>query len=220
MITSTNANDFTLEGGGMATYTFVDLHIPEAAGLADLTGVEADLGRAHEYAEALQKQIRSTRPDWSLVEPLSIAIAVAYSRAFGPGVRSNLREDDLTCLSPAQREAHDRIRNYRDKHVAHSINAFEHNQPRAQYCLERVETEGVTGIGSSHGRVSGLSSQDILNVIELTNVLLRHVGLRIKQEQTKLLAIVRNMPLTQVLAGGQGAFGVNSDTPVGKARRK
>jgi len=204
----------------MATYTFVDLHIPEAAVLADLTGVEADLRRAREYAEALQKQMESVRPDWSLVEPLSVAVAVAYCRAFGPGVRSNLREDDLTCLSPAQRDAHDRIRDYRDKHIAHSINAFEHNQPRAHYCLERVETEGITGIGCSHGRVSSLSSQDILNVIELTNVLLLHVSARIKEEQTKLLAIVRTMPLAEVLAGGQGAFRVNSDTPVGKARRK
>jgi hypothetical protein len=80
--------------------------------------------------------------------------------------------------------------------------------------------EGITGIGCSHGRVSSLSSTDILNVIELTKVLLQHVGARIKEEQTKLLAIVRSMPLQQVLAGGQGAFRVKSDTPVGKARRK
>jgi hypothetical protein len=204
----------------VATHTFVDLHIPEAAVLADLTGIEADLRRAREYAQVLDSQMRSAKPDWDLVEGLSAAVAVVYSRAFGPGVRANLREDDLACLSPGQRDAHDRLRAYRDKHVAHSINAFEHNQPRAHYCLERVESEGITGIGCSHGRVSSLSSRDVANVIELTAVLLQYVGARIKEEQTKLLGVVRAMPLTEILAGGQGAFRVDSDTPVDRPRRK
>jgi hypothetical protein len=190
----------------MVTHTWADLHIPEAAVLADLTGIRADLVRAKETANALAAILKSQKPDWSLVEPLSVAVAVAYSRPFLSGVRLSLKEGDLAVLTPFEREAHDHLRAFRDKHVAHSVNAFEHNQPRAQYCVERVETEGITGIGCSHGRVSGLSSDDVERVPGLCSTLLNHVDARIAAEQKRLLPIVRAMPLAEVLAGGRRAF--------------
>jgi hypothetical protein len=202
----------------VGTYTSVDLHIPEARLLADLTGIQADLVRARTFAVTLEGLMRSDNPDWSLVEPLSIAVAVAYSRAFTTGVRTNLKEDDLATLTPAQRDAHQRLRAYRDKHVAHSVNAFEQNQPRAEYCVERLDSEGIAAVGCSHGRVSSLSSRDIEDVIELTTTLWTHVDARIKQERAKLLAIVRKMPLAEVLAGGQGAFRIPDGADVGKTR--
>ena len=148
----------------MATYRFVDLHIPGAKLLADLTGIRADLINARDYALALKKLMVTEKPDWSLVEPLSIAVAVAYSRAFTTGVRTKLHDTDLAALTLGQREAHDHFRAYRDKHVAHSVNAFEHNQPRAHYWDERVDAEGIVAVGCSHGRVASLSTRDIENV--------------------------------------------------------
>ena len=142
----------------MATYRFVDLHIPEAKLLADLTGIRADLTNARDYVLAIKKLMESEKPDWRLVEPLSIAVAVAYSRAFTTGVRTRLDDADLAALTPKQRDAQHRLRAYRDKHVAHSVNAFEHNQPRAHYWAERVEAEGIVAVGCSHGRVSSLST--------------------------------------------------------------
>jgi hypothetical protein len=204
----------------VARYRFVDLHIPEAKLLADLTGIRADLTNARDYALALKKLMVAEKPDWTLVEPLSIAIAVAYSRAFTTGVRARLDDTDLTALTSAQREAHDHLRAYRDKHVAHSVNAFEHNQPRAHYWAERVEAEGIVAVGCSHGRVASLSTRHIEDVVELTTTLLVHVDARIAGEQAQLLAIVRKMPLDEVLAGGQGAFRVDSDTPADKARKR
>ena len=204
----------------MATYRFVDLHIPEAKLLADLTGIRADLTNARDYALALKKLMAAEKPDWSLVEPLSIAVAVAYSRAFTTGVRAKLHDTDLAALTPGQREAHDHLRAYRDKHVAHSVNAFEHNQPRAHYWAERVEAEGIAAVGCSHGRVASLSTRNLENVAELTTTLLAHVEARIAGEQAQLLKIVRKMPLSEVLAGGQGAFLVDSATPVDKARKR
>jgi len=204
----------------MATHTWVDLHMPEAQLLADLTGIKADLERARETAQLLSKTMTAEKPDWSLVEPLSVAAAVAYSRPFMTGVRTRLGEDDLSTLSPVQREAHDRLRAYRDKHVAHSVNAYENNNPRAQYCVERVNEEGITAIGCSHGRVSGLSPSDIGNMTELATLLINGVERRIKEEQARLLQIVRNMPLEKVLTGGQGAFQIDHTTPIDQRRKK
>jgi len=130
----------------MTTHTWADLNIPEATIFADLYGVSVDLGSAKDMAQLLKDALDSGRPNWEIVEPYSIAIAVRYSRSFVTGVRTRLGEEDLTIFSPEQRNAHERLRAYRDKHVAHSVNEFEENLPRANYCEERVREEGITSI--------------------------------------------------------------------------
>jgi len=204
----------------MATHTWVDLDIPEAQMLQDLTGIKVDLERARDTALQLDKVRAAEKPDWSLVEPLSVAAAVAYSRSFMTGVRSRLDEDDLTAFSPQHREAHEHLRAYRDKHVAHSVNAYENNNARAQYCIERVKEEGITAVGCSHGRVLSLSSGDTSSIIQLTAILIEHVERRIKAEQARLLEIVRQMPLGEVLAGGQGSFRIDHTKSIDQRRKK
>lgn len=190
----------------MATHTWVDLQIPEATKLADLSGILWDLQRAREISELLAKELSSPKANWDLVEPLSIAAVVMYSRPFSGGVRLRLGEDDLKILTPEQRSAHDHIRAYRDKHVAHSVNVFEENIPHANYCVERVQEEGITGIAYGGGRIVGLSGAEVNAIIELASVLKTQIEAQIKSEQERLLPIVRSMPLEKVLAGGQKAF--------------
>lgn len=190
----------------MATHTWVDLRIAEAARLADLSGISWDLRSAREFAEILTAEFLAVKPNWAFVEPLSIAIAVMYSRPFMKGARRWLGNKDLAILTPDQRAAHDHLRFYRDKHVAHSVNGFEENIPRAQYCVERVKDEGITAIGHGGGRVTGLSGAELNAVIELTTVLQAYVDTAIVKERQRLLKLVRKMPLEEVLAGGQKAF--------------
>src|SRR5438132_4516866 len=111
----------------MATYDYVDLKIPDAKLAADLNGISFDLRRARYFAEQLISELQSRSTNWSMVEPLSIAISVTYARAFSTGVRRWLSESDLQILSSEQRSAHDYIYEYRNKHVAHSVNEFEEN---------------------------------------------------------------------------------------------
>jgi len=190
----------------MATYTWVDLRIPEATRLADLHGIATDLQRAQEFARLFLAQFNTEPSNWQLVEPLSIAIAFAYARAFSGGVRHHLTEEDLASLTEAQRATHQFLRDYRDKHIAHSVNEFEENIARANYCQERVATEGFTSIGYGGGRLVSLSGNEIQAVIEITAALEIHVRNQIKAEEERLLPIVRAMPLEVVLAGGQKAF--------------
>ncbi|MBK5282114.1 MAG: hypothetical protein JJE16_08510, partial [Nitrospiraceae bacterium] len=62
----------------MATHTWVDLQIPEATQLADLSGILWDLQRAREFAQMLASEFAAAKTDWRLVEPLSIAATVMY----------------------------------------------------------------------------------------------------------------------------------------------
>jgi hypothetical protein len=71
----------------VATNTFVELNLPEAADLADLTGIRYDLGTAKDFAVRLRSILSTDRPDYSLVDPLSTAILVRYSRVFVGGIR-------------------------------------------------------------------------------------------------------------------------------------
>jgi hypothetical protein len=203
----------------MATHTWVDLKIPEAERLADLAGISFDLQRAREFAQLLVAEFSASKPNWGLVEPLSIAAVVMYSRPFMTGVRLRLGEDDLKGLTAEQRAAHEHLRAYRDKHAAHSVNVFEENIPRANYCVERVREEGITGISYGSGRIISLSGADSKALIDLTKTLETHVQALITAEQKRLLPIVRGMPLETVLAGGQKAFVASaSDVAVRRSR--
>lgn len=204
----------------MTTNTWVDLEIPEAKTLADLTGIRYDLNSARDLAKMLEAEIAAEAPNWQLADPLSTAILVRYSRAFASGVRSPLGNDALAVLSPEQREMHARLRAIRDKHLAHSVNAFEENQPVARYCEERVSQEGITSVECNHSRILGLNSREIAGVIELTTVFLEFVDGRLQEEKQRLLHIVRSMPLERVLAGRQKALVPDIDSPVARKRAK
>ncbi len=190
----------------MATHTWVDLHMPEADLLADLNGVVGDLRRAREYAEMTLNALEGERRSLPFVEPLSIAMAVTYARAFSGGVRYHLTEEDLTIFSESQRALHQFFRDYRDKHLAHSVNEFEENMARAYYCVERVESEGFTSVGYGGGRIVSLGSDMVRALIEITHVLESSVRKKISAEEEKLLSLVRAMPIEVVLAGGQKTF--------------
>lgn len=203
----------------MATHTWVDLQIPEAEGLADLAGILFDLQRAREFAQLLVAEFAATKPNWGLAEPLSIAAVVMYCRPFMTGVRLRLGENDLKGLTAEQHAAHERLRAYRSMHVAHSINVFEENIPRANYCVERVKEEGITGISYGSGRIVSLSGADLEELIDLATALEAHIQALIATEQERLLPIVRGMSLETVLAGGQKVFvASSSDVAVRRSR--
>jgi len=202
----------------MATYDYVDLKIPDAKLAADLNGISFDLRRARYFAEQLISELQSRSTNWSMVEPLSIAISVTYARAFSTGVRRWLSESDLQILSSEQRSAHDYIYEYRNKHVAHSVNEFEENLARAYYCIERVQDEGISSIGYGGGRVSGLSERDAHAVVELTNIFEKHLEQQIADENKRLLELVRLMPIRDVLSMGKEVF-VPRNENIGKRRK-
>ena len=142
------------------------------------------------------------KPDWNLVDPLSTAVLVRYSRLFVTGVRARLGEEALQTLSGPQREKHIRLRAFRDKHIAHSVNAFEDNQPVARYWVERVKEEGITSVECNHTRIAGLA-QTMLKLL-LNNdghVLVRDA--RLKEEKRKGLGDCKKMPAEEGLSGSR-----------------
>ena len=203
----------------MATHTWADLAIEEAARLADLNGISHDLRRAREFADRLTNERKSEKYDPDIVESLSISTVVMYSRPFLTGARHRLGEAELAVLSESQREAHNHLRAYRDKHVAHSVNALEQNVPRANYCEERVAVEGITGISCAGFRVVGLSSADLDAVVELTALFLKMADDHMEKEKEALLKVVRERPLEEILSGGRKAIVVDVCASISSRRK-
>jgi hypothetical protein len=185
----------------VAKNVYVEIDIPEAATLAGYTGIESDLLTAREFARLLAEYEKKP-PDWSLADPLTTATLVRYARPFASGVRIPLGDEALATLNPEQRAKHDWFKAVRDKHIAHSVNAFEENQPIARYWLERVDEEGITQIQCNQDRMIGLSEPHLHDLIDLTVVLLTFVQARLVEEKAKVLEIVRRMPIAEVLARG------------------
>ena len=204
----------------MAVHTFVEFEMPEAEDFADLTGIRYDLESARSLSRKFQSVMEGENPDYELVDALTTAILVRYSRPFSRGVRRRLTEDALDRMSEGQRRKHERFRDFRDKHIAHSVNAFEENQPIARYVEGREKSEGVYAVECHHGRVIGLSSSEIENLIELTTAMIEYVDGLLDIEKKALLEKVRSTSFDQLLSQRRIRMSSPHNMDIKKARHK
>lgn len=207
----------------MATHTFVHFEHDEASALARLASISFDLRSTIQLCEYFEAQCAAAEhgyPPSEIIDAFSTAILVRYSRAFLTGVRRGLGEDALAVLSSTQRDNHERLRAFRDKHVAHSVNAFEDTKVQARYCEERVHTEGITSVSAAHYRVMGLSSGDVEDVADLCRTLTAYVDAESERERRRLLEFVRSMPPADVLSMPSSPTLAPDHSKIGKRRKR
>lgn len=207
----------------MATHTFVHFDHPEASELARITSIRFDLSSTVDLCNYLEAQVAGSPNRWpasEVTDAFSTAIIIRYNRAFVSGARHGLRNQELNALTDEQREAHERFRALRDKHFAHSVNAFEDTRVQARYCLERVEVEGITSVSAAHYRVFGLSQNDLGAIKTLCECFLNYLKQIEKDEQTRLLGVVRNMPLANVLSAESAPLMTPANIRVDKRRSR
>jgi hypothetical protein len=197
----------------MATHSFVEVDLSEAAKLESLVGMSYDLKQAATFALRLKGVLSDGRREGDLIEPLWIAAIVQYFRALGGGVRQNLNEVLLESLNGEQKKRHDWFYEVRGRHVVHSVNTFEKSQTIARFVEEELNERGITAIECNHHRVIGPSIDDVDELISIARALLGSVETLIKEEKTRLLAIVRGIPIDVVLAGRKDAYQPDMDRP-------
>lgn len=205
----------------MATHTFVHFDHEEAAELSQLESIRHDLVSTVHLCEFFAAQCAQSEHGYAcseITDAFSTAILIRYSRAFVSGVRRGLGEDALQALTPEQRANHEHFRAFRDKHIAHSVNAFEDTKIQARFCLERVEQEGITGVSAAHYRVVGLCSKDISDILQLCSVLLKYLDGAIQVEKMRVLNVLRAMPVAEVLSRPSAPLLVPDHSKVSKRR--
>jgi hypothetical protein len=123
------------EGEELGTPAY-ELDIPEARDAEEWHSVYRDLEfvidvagylvRLMEQREQQQGQPTSVGTASFLEKALYTAALVAYTRCFGTGKRKNKLDDSIFAGDAAHLlERHRYWKNTRDKHIAHSVNAFE-----------------------------------------------------------------------------------------------
>lgn len=208
----------------MAVHTFVAFNLPEASDFADLTGIRHDLESARNFAKELKKSLErmfgQEPQEVQIIDALSIAVLVRYIRPFSTGPNRRLGEKILKNLNKIQREKHNYLKDFRDKHIAHSINAFEEFQPVARYVEERVDVEGIYAVECQHDRVVGLSIRDVEDVIDLTTTMLCCLEHLLKIEKQRLLIKIRSVPLQDLLSAEEFRHASSNKADVKRPRRK
>jgi hypothetical protein len=181
---------------------YVELDLPEAIYLADYTGIQIDLKTAKQFIELLGYTYPSGAEARNITDALTTAILVRYFRAFG-GIRAkSWWEEGFACLTQDERDMHQHLKDIRDKHIAHSLNFYEENRPTARYWTDSIEQEGFQSIECNHIRVIGLGGQEIVTLISVIDKLEKFLVHKISEEKTRIMEIVRQMPVKKVLAMG------------------
>jgi hypothetical protein len=192
--------------------------VPEAAGLASLVGIDQDLLGVLDYCKVLDdRQLE----DWNHVEwdAISSAIVVRYARCFAQGVRGRLEGSLLSDAPDELREAHDFFIEMRNKHVAHSVNAFEENEVCLSIGDGFVSSEEIDFVGSTHGRVSGLSFGGPALMRRLVNWVRERVEEEKTKERAAILRLARTRPLSELKSYGIPQIGDAGDSSGVRKRR-
>jgi len=202
----------------MASYVFTDVNLREAQLYADYVSIEHDLSRTRDFVAMVLQEQRNAQPNWSLLGALMVAVIVQYARPFSGDQRARTGEKRELILSPEQLEAHQYYLAIRSKFIAHSVNAFEDNQPVAYYVAEEPE-QGVTSISCQHRRVAALAEADLETIDELAGAWLTYVRQRRETEQAALLEIVQQIPLEDLLKEPQSDGRLDLSRPMASRRR-
>jgi hypothetical protein len=206
----------------MGTIKFANIgHIVDMTAFGGIHGIRYDLESAARIAEYLLKLSNGEFPGPEIMDGLSTALVVRYSRAFVSGVRhSPHARTALAELTEEQRAVHDAVVTMRDKHIAHSVNAQEESWIGAQYYEERVAEDGFVGVAVHHGRTIGFGENELHSILDVIKTLLTFIDARIKEEEARLLPPPKSLSAEEILSDPRSELTWDGDgTPPHKRRK-
>jgi len=173
---------------------------PNETRLPDIHGWAQDIQSARELANRLSQEFSAENPDLVLLDALSTAAVVRYSRCFTTGIRARLSIEELTAASPAEIDLHQRVCDVRNWHVAHAVNEQE---VHALYVILDGSPEATTGaIGfSSFSSVdSPLQPFEASALSELCERWIGWLSTQLIQEQAPLIALANRFSRAELLS--------------------
>jgi hypothetical protein len=131
-------------------------------------------------------------------EALSTATAIAYARCFGSGVRTSLPADDTTLVDPNFRTLHSFLIEFRNKHVAHSVNSFEENIVSVHITQDFTASAEIESITSRHTRQTGFNFDLPERIQRLAKWWLDWIVAQMDNERAQLLCLLRTLDLAEI----------------------
>lgn len=176
----------------MATYTFVNIKLPEAKRLEDLYSIAYDLDACSKNCDYyLETSNKLSQPDGNqhYLECFSVNVFIKYGRCFVRGARTDTQIELSKVVPEGYRELHELFLDVRDKYIAHSINDFEDHNVRVWLNPEeRGKKINNVNIGSVY--LSGPELIHFIKLKELITHLLKWVDAEKKKEQNILREVV------------------------------
>lgn len=169
---------------------FVDASdLPTARHLADLSLLMADLGYVAACCDRLIA--RGDSDDGVVQRALWFSAVVAYARCFGTGVRHGLATEVLDELDlEGAREFHQTLMDFRNKHVAHSVNAFEEATVGVLLSDNKAEIAGVAALNFT---LVGRVDDEVRDFGRLTAALLSFVSAEAQVARDTLVEEARDL---------------------------
>lgn len=169
----------------MALLRYVNIDLPESERLFDLSGMAIDMSGAIAACEQLSTDILN-----QFCKDFSISLFAQYGRCFKGGVRIKTSRELEAAILAEDRELHQFILNYRDKHVSHSVNEYENHRVRVWLNPEeRGRAINAINIESTYLVGPGTIVADICSLCKRH---LEWIEGEIRIEEAHLLEIVKN----------------------------
>ena len=184
---------------------------PVETRLPDIHGWLQDIHSAQEFASRLSHELSTENPDPVLLDALSTAALVRYSRCFTTGKRARLSIVELSTASPTDIDLHERLRGIRDWHIAHPVNEQE---VHALYVIVDGSPEATTGaIGfSSFSSVSlHLQPSEVSTMLELCQKWIHWLNEQLIKEEIPLRPLVSRLSRAELLSLSQDEPQPNSN---------
>lgn len=173
---------------------------PVETRVPNIHGWLEDIHAAHDMATRLLHESRAENPDPVLLDALTTATIVRYSRCFTSGIRKRLSINELADASPEEIEIHEKILTIRNRHIAHPVNEQE---VHALYVIldgSPEATTGAIGFSSYSSSESPLLRFEVSSLMELCEKWFRWLEAQLVEANTQLFPIASLLSRAELLS--------------------
>ena len=167
--------------------------VPEAGDLMDAHGIRRDFVTAKAEAHYLLSHLANADPiDFLLIQALTTSVIVRYCRPFADGVRNfHIARGLVGELSSTEGLYHQRNLDWRNKHIAHSVNSFETNYLYAEWVEKPMMPSTITKIGVAETKIIGLNSAELEAIVSITEKYIGSLDKLIAAETQRVLELAK-----------------------------
>jgi hypothetical protein len=180
----------------------VKVEFDEVQDLADLIGLHTDLASVVEMTRRLSEMLRQKEQDHDTltVQSLWSSALVTYVRCFASGKRYGLTERIYSELPGEPIATHRYYKDTRDKHIAHSVNAFEETVVGVILSDQELESIEVLGVANLTAHRISDSPEGVDQLRGLAEHARRYVAQKGQEAEEKLLNKAKLLTAEQLRA--------------------
>ena len=168
--------------------------------VADIHGWLEDMYSTRQFVHRLIQTLDHPTADPVIIDALSSAALVRYSRCFTTGIRKQLSINQLTSASIADAAIHDRLRGVRDWHLAHPVNEQEVHALYVILDEAPNATGGAVGFSSFSSADLALRPEEAHAALQLCDKWIAWLTQIFISEQGVLLPLANQLSREQLLA--------------------